>query len=259
MFAPLRRVAGALRASEWPSLEALQRLALSREPPIVTGGGAPLTFVPQGARPRHAGERYEARIYLLGEVQVRPASWHDLLNALVWLAFPQAKAALNARHYQAFLDQQASGATNRGPVQDALTLFDEGGVIVAAADADLLGHIRRFAWKDLFWRERTRVADSMGFFLFGHALYEKALAPFSGITGRAILLEADPDLLAAPIEVQVEAFDHMTAERLGDPSWLHATRDLAPLPILGVPGWCAQNERADYYDDTDYFRLGRAG
>ena len=250
-------MAGALKEAEWPSLQDLQRLAAAREPSIVTAGGAPLAFVAQQTRSRRGDDRYEARIYLRGEVQVRQASWHDLLNALVWLTFPQAKVALNARHYQALLEQQATGAANRGPVQDALTLFDEGGVIVAASDADLLGHVKRFAWKDLFWRERQRVAVCMRFCLFGHALYEKALEPFSGITGRGILLETTPDVLAAPIEIQIDTFDRMLAERLSDAAWLHATRDLAPLPILGVPGWCAQNERESYYDDTTYFRPGR--
>ena len=259
MFEPLRWVAAELRMSDWPSLEDLQRLAAARERPILTAGGAPLTFVAQGARPRRAADRYEARIYSRGEVQVRHANGHDLLNALVWLTFPRAKAALNARHYHALLAQQANGARNRGPVQDALTLFDEGGVIVAASDTELLRHIERFAWKDLFWRERTRVASSMRFYLFGHALYEKALAPFSGITGRGILLETAADLFAAPIEVQIDAFDHMIAERLRDPAWLRSTRDLAPLPILGVPGWCVENESASYYDDAGYFRPGRAG
>lgn len=39
-------------------------------------------------------------------------------------------------------------------------------------------------WHDLL-RERMR------FYLFGHALYEKALRPFVGVTGRGILLQAE--------------------------------------------------------------------
>lgn len=257
MFAPLQRVAGKLSVMEWPSPEALQRLAAAHCAPIFTAGGVPLSFVAQGARPRQVAERYEERIYARGEVQVRDANWHDLLNALVWLTFPRTKVALNARHHQALRVQQASGARNRGPVQDALTLFDEGGVIVAASDSGLLRLVESFAWKELFWHARARVVSGMRFFLFGHALYEKALAPFSGITGRAILLETPAELLGVGLEAQIEVLDSMVAERLLDPAWLHATRDLAPLPILGVPGWCAANEHASYYDNTDYFRPGR--
>ena len=34
-------------------------------------------------------------------------------------------------------------------------------------------------------------------------------------------------------------------------------RELSPLPVLGIPGWWPDNERADFYDNTDYFRSGR--
>jgi hypothetical protein len=258
MFAPLRHVADALKTRAWPALQDLQRIAAERRPPIVTAGGAPLAFVAQEAKPRHAAERYEARIHERGEVQMRHASWHDLMNALVWLTFPRAKAALNARHFAAFVAQQARGAPNRGPLQDALTLFDEGGVIVVASDVGLLRDIERFAWKHLFWHQRARVAAGMRFYLFGHALYEKALAPFVGITGRALLFERTTQWLAAPLAAQIEALDGMVSERLLDPAGLRSTRDLAPLPILGVPGWCPHNEQATYYDDASYFRPGRA-
>ena len=257
MFEPLRHVAAGLACAQWPSLADLQRLLAAQPEPPCSAGGVPLRIVAQGARPRRAEDRYEARIFLRGEVQVREANWHDLLNVLVWLAFPRAKAALNARHYQALLDQKEHGARNRGPVQDALTLFDEGGVIVAAADAGLLRAIEGFAWKELFWRARVRVVESMYFCLFGHALFEKALRPFTGITGRAILLRVAEDFLDAPLPIRVRTLDRAVAERLRDPGWLHATRDLAPLPILGVPGWCAENANPAYYDDATYFRRGR--
>lgn len=257
MFEPLRMIASELNTKDWPSLADLQRLVAAREAPIVTAGGAPLRLVAQGARPRRLEERYEARIYLTGELQVRPANWHDLLNALVWLTFPRAKAALNARHYQALVTGVASGALNRGPVQDALTLFDEGGVIVAASDAELLGLIERFAWKELFCGARTRLAQSMRFILFGHALYEKALAPFSGITGRGILLHVSADFFDSPLPAQIATVDRIVAEQLADPRRMNSTRELAPVPILGVPGWCAENTDTAYYDDATYFRSGR--
>jgi hypothetical protein len=98
----------------------------------------------------------------------------------------------------------------------------------------------------------------MRFFLFGHALYEKALAPFSGITGRALLIAVRPDLIAAPLSAQIDVLDRMVAERLLEPRRVQSTRDLAPLPILGVPGWCPENESASYYDDTSCFRPGRS-
>jgi hypothetical protein len=59
-----------------------------------THSGQRISFVPPSAD----GLAYEARIWARGEVATRPGNWHDFFNALVWLTFPLAKAALNARH-----------------------------------------------------------------------------------------------------------------------------------------------------------------
>ena len=118
--------------------------------------GQPLSFVPQeyGKLPFEA--QYEPRCYLKGEVPTRANNWHDLLNALVWLTFPKAKAAINARHYRA-LTAEMSPATRsqRGAVRDTNTLLDESGVIVACADDELAELLRNFQWKELFWQRRA--------------------------------------------------------------------------------------------------------
>jgi hypothetical protein len=256
MFEPLRAHAPAF-GGEWPGREALQRLLDRRERRVSNAAGAPLRLVPQGRRPRTFQERYEARIFRDGELQVRERNWHDLLNVLVWSAFPRAKAALNARHYRALESQQAAGAANRGPTQDALTLFDEGGVIVVSDDDALLDCLRNWRWKELFWGRRAQVAARMRIHLFGHALYEKALRPFAGITGRGIVLEAGVALPDAPLEEQLSALDARVAAHLSDPARLAATRELEVVPILGVPGWCPGNDEESFYDDTDYFRSAR--
>jgi hypothetical protein len=31
-------------------------------------------------------------------------------------------------------------------------------------------------------------------------------------------------------------------------------KPFVPLPVLGVPHWCAQNESADFYNDSTVFR-----
>lgn len=253
MFEPLLAAAAELKREDWPAAEDLERLLAARGHTIRTGGGMPLTIIPQSARPRRPEERYEARIFLRGELQVRRANWHDLLNVLVWLTFPRSKVALNARHYRASAAQDG----NRSRLQDALTLFDEGGVIVAACDPRLLELVQGFQWKELFWRERAQLMSRMRFFLFGHALYEKALAPFSGITGRAILLEVERGFVDAPIGTQAGELDRIVAQQVLDPARFLSPRDLAPLPILGVPGWCAENASPSYYDDATYFRPGR--
>jgi len=259
MFEPLRPLGAALRSPQWPALDDLQRLADARGTGVLTRSGAPLRFVAQAGKAAVFEDKYEARIYLKGEVQIRAASWHDLFNALVWLTFPRAKAALNERHYLALRQQYATGEPDRGPVQDALTLFDEGGVIVAASDGELLRELREFRWKELFWRHRARVESAMRCYLFGHALYEKALQPYTGMTGRGLLFQVGPEFIAQPLAAQLEAMDAMLEQRLLDAGAWTSTRELAPVPVLGVPGWCAGNEHEPYYDNLDYFRPGRSG
>jgi hypothetical protein len=257
VYEPLRAAAAPLAGADWPTFEDLQRVLAARAVPVVTRGGAPLTFVPQRANRSTFEGRYEPRVYLRGEVQLRTRNWHDFFNALVWLTFPHSKAALNARNFRALEAQQAAWPANRGPVQDALTLFDESGLVVAAADRELLRQLGDFAWHELFWRNRARVAAEMRFYVFGHALYEKMLTPYRGITGRAIRLEVDESFLAAPVSEQLEAVDAALAHRLLDPDELCSTRELAPVPVLGVPGWYEPNRDEAFYEDSDYFRPGR--
>ena len=257
MFEPLRALGGALARPEWPAHSVLQNLLERGGNPVMTRSGLPLRLVPAGGRKRSFEERYEARIHLRGEMAFRERNWHDLLNVLAWLTFPRAKAALNARHYAALRAQNAAGAANRGPAQDALTLFDEGGVIVASCDDQLLEMLRAFRWKELFWHSRDEVRSRMRFTLFGHALYEKALQPFIGIAGRGILLKTVPALLAQPPGGQLAVLDLQVAAYISEPGNLTAPRDLAVVPVLGVPGWCPENEQESYYDNTDYFRPGR--
>lgn len=257
MFEPLRTQARAFDDT-WPRLADLQSLVDRRDPPACNAGGMPLRLVPQERRSPAFEDGYEPRLYLKGELQVREGNWHDLFNVLAWLAFPLAKAALNRRHYEALREQRALGRANRGPAQDALTLFDEGGVIVASSDEELLARVREWRWKDLFWDGRAELAARMRFYLFGHAIYEKALRPFIGITSRGILLQVESGLLTAPLREQVAVLDRRIAEHLSDPRRVVATRELAVVPVLGVPGWHADNEREEFYDDRDYFRSGRS-
>lgn len=244
----LRATARQLAGADWPGRSRLQDIVAGAG--ICTASGLPLQLAPPGG----GGESYEQRLYARGEMGFREHNWHDLFNVLAWLAFPQAKAALNARHHAALPAVRAGG---RGPVRDALTLFDESGVIVISADAELLHMIRGFRWKPLFWERRAAVLAGMDFLLFGHALCEKMLVPYKGITGRGLLLEVGRDFLELPFAEQLAQIDSRVALWISDPQTLRHTHELAPLPVLGVPGWCADNAQSAYYDDRDHFRPGR--
>lgn len=246
LLLPLRDAALPACGSDWPSRTVLQQALAAAG--VRTASGLPLRLVVPAAD----GFSYEGRLYERGELEFRERSWHDLFNVLVWLAFPRAKAALNARHHAAPVV-----ARGRGPVRDALTLFDESGMIVLSADADLPEMIRGFRWKELFWTHRARVADGMLFLPFGHALCEKVLAPYKGITGRCLLFRTTPEILHLPADAQLRQVDMLVAGHLADPAAMLGTRELAPLPLLGIPGWCEDNRQEEYYDDREQFRPGR--
>lgn len=261
LFAPLHAVIANLKADHFPTLDELNALLHNRE--IAVQGGAELRFVEPQAGRLAFEEQYEPRCYLTGEVQTRRDNWHDLYNALVWLTFPKIKAAINARHYRALKDVIPEAKSGRGAVRDTNTLLDESGVIVAYADewqADLL---RNFQWRELFWQHREKIQNShfdklrrgMSFYIFGHGLYEKARLPYVGMTGHGLLIKVEQEFFGLPIEQQLAHLDDRVAAHLAD--HCHGTRELSPIPLLGVPGWAADNECSSYYDNTAYFRPGR--
>ena len=252
IFEALRPLLSRLASGRFPRHDDLN--ALTR-PSLVSGGGAPIRFVPPAAA-REASARYEVRIFETGEVQTRPDNWHDLFNALVWLAFPKTKAVLNRHHYEQI--RARSTETQRGTARDVLTLFDEGGVVVGSADATLSALLRDFKWKELFWTRREDLRRTMRFHVFGHAIYEKALEPYKGVTAKALIVDVAPELLDASTERQLAELDARAACHFSGRQALASTRSLSPLPILGVPGWEPANEREEYYDDTSQFRPGRA-
>ena len=255
LFAPLHPILADLEAGGFPTLQDCNALLTSRPLLITVQSGSPLRFVAQECGKLPFEAQYEPRCYLKGEVQMRAHNWHDLLNALVWLTFPKTKSILNARHYDALIEERASAIPRRGAVRDVNTLLDESGVIVVYAHADLAEMLRNFKWKELFWQRREQVRAGMGFYLFGHGLYEKALQPYVGMTGQGLLLAVEPAFFSWPLAQQLAYLDSLLADYLAE--HCRNTRDLSPVPLLGVPGWAADNDYAAYYDNTEYFRLGR--
>ena len=253
IFAALVPLLERLPQERFPRLDDLNALATSA---TLSGSGAPIRFVPPAPPSKALEAQYEVRVFRSGEVQTRPDNWHDLFNALVWLAFPKTKAVLNRGHCEQI--EARRGEKLRGTARDVLTLFDEGGVIVASADAELSALLREFRWKELFWAHRSGVLRSMRFQVFGHAIYEKALQPYTGVTAKALIVDVAPAILAAPLAQQFPELDARAAAYFADAKALTSTRHLSPLPVLGVPGWEPANEREAYYEDTSQFRPGRS-
>lgn len=261
MLGPLREHAQSLRAcAAWPGRDALQAVLSARG--IVNAGSARVRL----CAPRGKSEPYEEGIRLRGDMPFREGDWHDLFNALAWATYPATKAALNDAHYRALLEERARDGEHergrkyergrtyeRGRKRDALTVFDENGAIVVSSSASLLDDVRAFRWKRLFVERRDDVRVAMRVHLFGHALFEKALRPYVGMTAHALLLPVSEAVVIQSSRGTVEV-DALAAEAVRT---LATPRDLSPLPLLGVPGWWADNERPAFYDNAEYFRRSR--
>jgi hypothetical protein len=147
-----------------------------------------------------------------------------------------------------------SRSNSRGPQRDALTLFDENGAMVVSSDTTLLEDVRSFRWQRLFWERRDEVQSALRVFVFGHALLEKALRPYVGMTAHTLLLPVSEDFLGLELQEQTERLDSLAASAVVR---ITAPDVLCPLPVLGVPGWWPDNEHAAFYANTGYFRAGR--
>jgi hypothetical protein len=256
LFLPLHHTAGQLTEScaqekqVFYSCSACNLLLTMLPYPVIAMSGKPIRFVPPIAEDGESTNRYEPRIYEHGEVQTREDSWHDLFNALVWMRFPKAKAAINARHIE---QQHLHGLqATRSAVQDAMTLFDESGVIVASSDPTLSQLLLHHEWKTLFWQRRADVLTHMRFYIFGHALYEKALQPYASMTGKVSVFSVDENFYTNQIDTQLCELDDLLSARLM--TEIKSAKDFSPLPIMGVPGWSAENEVESFYDNKDIFR-----
>lgn len=257
LLTPLHPVLEKLTMTKFPSIQDFNNLLACGPSPLTVQLGDVLHFVPQESGKMGFEEQYEPRCYLTGEVQTRTENWHDLFNALVWLTYPNAKAAINARHYLALSHGLGAKDSQRGRVRDMATLLDESGVIVVCANADLAALLKSFQWKKLFWQHREKVRTEMGFYIFGHGLYEKALQPYIGMTGQGLVLEVVQEFFSWALPERISYVDERVADYLDHPEQGLSPRELHPVPLLGIPDWCRENEQAEYYDNTAYFRSGR--
>ena len=235
-FAHLAPWLGDLQSPDWPTLATLNALAERRN--LRNATGLPLRFAPQT---RRCGQHdYEFGIYTSGLVPSRERNWHDLFNALIWLTFPATKATLNAVHHAA-LPQ----AANRTPASDAATVFDESGLVLVGEDESLAELLAARRWREALVLRRNDWRQIRAY-IVGHAVLEKLLTPWPGITTKSLFLKL-------PAETPPDQLDSVIAQR-----WRSTTitvpAALFPLPVLGIPGWWPANEQADFYADEKVFR-----
>jgi Protein of unknown function (DUF3025) len=211
-------------------------------------GLAPVTFVPQSALP--SGVAYETFIYTTRQCPVR-TGLHDFFNGLCWMRFAALKLQLNCWQAQAItaaITTAISGAP-RGPVRDAITVFDENAAFLDAPAA-LWQALQAKDWQALFITHRA-LWDEARITLFGHALLEKLAKPRKGMVAHVFKPFDAIKNITENLYRNCEERDFLP---LNFSPEILATKPFAPLPVLGVPGWWAQNEEPGFYGDARVFR-----
>ena len=203
----------------------------------------PVRFVPQHILTE--GQSYEGFIFEHRQVPTRE-NLHDLFNGCCWHRFPRTKLRLNALQAEV-IGRHGVGA-RRGPLRDALTLFDEN-VLLLQVSPELWKALCEHDWHSVLVKHRSdwcaTESPTIRPVVFGHALLEKLCQPYKSVTAHAFWV--DPELPA-----NVSAWDAWLAERL-DASFM-ATKPFQPLPVLGIPGWCEANADPCFYEDAQVFR-----
>jgi hypothetical protein len=231
----LAPIAGAARAfaseRDWPAVADWNaRLA-------AVGWSSPVEFVTQLAPLRRRGVTrapYDAEVSRRGRVPSRERCWHDFLNMLVWATFPRTKAAIHARQLEAadarepVREDARAAALNRGRERDALSMLDEGGVLVVVG-ADLRRDLESaLADRDLVRVAQLHEAGRCEALVFGHALHEHLVAGHDRALFAAALVVP---LASSPRSAGREAIDAAASACVADPEQLRSPRTMARLPL----------------------------
>jgi len=194
-------------------------------------------------------EQYEPRVFLKGELQTRTQNWHDFFNAIIWLKFPETKKTLNTLHFKQA--KQRLKGSNRSTLENRITQFDECGAIVITNNKKLLELIKNHQWQELFLNNKTEFEENIKCVIFGHAIFEKSLNPYIGLTCHCLLIESN-DLLEDLKNDEFSNLDQKIAT-IWNSKIASAPLKFNALPILGIPGyWPEQNTL--FYKNTKYFR-----
>jgi hypothetical protein len=229
--------------ADWPTRGALD--AMYRELTADVPGVEPLRFADNVRKQdkRRDGQirldgLYDGRIAVHGEVPTREGDWHDFFNALCFATFPRAKRALHLRQYSALRGRVPATATRLPPArtreQDALTLFDEGGALIAAEQpayrqlSSTAGEERQARLRALCGQAQARIVP------FGHALFEHLVEGLRCPGGFTQIVAVDR--LTCSDHVLVSQVDAALGVLLADPSSFQSPRagSHLRLDVLGL-------------------------
>ncbi len=140
----------------------------------------------------------------------------------------------------------------RGPVSDAATLFDESGLILAGPDENLGRLLAERQWGRAFVEHRPAWREVRAY-VIGHAVLEKLLAPWPGITAKCLFMRMETQTDESAYAVAADE----TVARIWRSRAITQPAELFPLPVLGIPGWWPANENPDFYENRDVVRPTR--
>ena len=236
---------------QWPNCDWLN----SHAPELTLASGNTLKFVPDPEvkdDPRY----YEQIIYETGNVPTRIDNWHDLFGGLIWVLFPKTKTLLNKMHIEQINEH---GLVKRSTSRNAITLLDECGVLLPYNVDDNIGkeiksQLQNHLWHEAFVTNRALWNKHISAFMFGHANYEMATKPYLGLTGKALFLPVSEDFYRLSLKRQYKYLDTVLYKQIIDNHLLKNNKSLSPMPFLGIPGWYADNENVEFYNNVNYFR-----
>jgi hypothetical protein len=203
-FAPFRPLLAPVVAAEaFPSVMAVD---------AAFGSAAGVRFelqAPVPRRKRAPREPYDLAI-LQGRVPTREGSYHDLMNALVWALYPNAKHAVHRLQHTLIERARAQALTGRRlPEHDALAILDEGGILVLSPEP-LVDHealAAALANGTATWR------------VFGHGILESlALGSPKPMMGAVVL--------ALPTDAPASDVDRALAARIDGGTLPKSTREM---------------------------------
>jgi len=248
IFSDLELILGKKQLTQWPDCELLMSYL---ENDLHSFSGKPITMSAQDNSLPYPEMSYEERIYHTGIISTREKNWHDFFNAMIWVLFPQTKKLLNYLHIQEIQNQ---ANTQRTIGRDAITHLDESGLIIVSSKQSLIDGLRSHRWIEVFYQQRELWSKEIAAFIFGHGIYEKALLPFIGFTGKMYAIKVETDFFSQEKLQQYKQLDQILSEDIKQKNSLKNNQMLSPLPVLGIPKWSELNKQKNFYLNQNYFR-----
>jgi len=239
------------RFSSIPSISQLNKLAQDYYYAAHIAKAHQVSFEPQ-----QYDLPYEENVFKHQKVYTRLNSWHDFFNNITWTLWPRTKWAIVKAIFSQDLEQQKT--KNRTSKQSFLAQFDECGMLIVTAISGLVHEIQQHNWVNLFFHQRAQHLLLQPI-VFGHGLMEKALDPYVGMTGKAMMIIVNPQYFHLSPAIRLKFLDSIVSHLLSSSHCPQSAKALQPFPMLGMPQWYQNNERKEFFDRTDYFRAKRSG